>query len=259
MLIQLLRNSANLTVPQLILMVIIMFFALVLSFSFHEFMHAVVADWLGDNTPRLYGRVTMNPLSHMDPAGTLLLLIAGFGWGKPVMYNPSKLKRFKSRRLMNIMVSLAGVFGNFLIALVSMTFISVIMLATGFATRNPVESCAYYISWGLAGQFGVPFYGAIFCWLFFYTFLFSLSLMAFNLLPIPPLDGFHVLEQLLPLKVTYSDGYRQFIRYAPMILLALVIVGNFGNFNILGMIMSYIEMPAMIVIDFVSGLLGLLG
>ena len=78
MLIQLLRNSGNLTVPQMIMMCIIMFFALAVSFSFHEFMHAFVADWLGDDTPRLYGRVTMNPLAHLDPMGTILLLLVGF-------------------------------------------------------------------------------------------------------------------------------------------------------------------------------------
>ena len=188
MLIQLLRNSGHYTVPQLIMMAIIMFFALVISFSFHEFMHAFVADWLGDNTPRLYGRVTMNPKAHLDPMGTVLLLLVGFGWGKPVAYNPNKLNRFKSRRFMNIMVSLAGVFGNFLIALVSMIIVSIIMLATGFATNNPVVTCMYYVSDGIAGQGDVPMYAAVFCWLFYYTFLFSLSLMAFNLIPIPPLE-----------------------------------------------------------------------
>lgn len=259
MLIQLLRNSGHYTVPQLIMMAIIMFFALVISFSFHEFMHAFVADWLGDNTPRLYGRVTMNPKAHLDPMGTVLLLLVGFGWGKPVAYNPNKLNRFKSRRFMNIMVSLAGVFGNFLIALVSMIIVSVIMLATGFATNNPVVTCMYYVSDGIAGQGDVPMYAAVFCWLFYYTFLFSLSLMAFNLIPIPPLDGFRVLEFLLPLKVTYSDGFRNFMRYGPMVLMILIVIGDFGRFNLLGTVMTYIEMPALYLINWAAGLIGMLG
>ena len=66
----------------------IFLFALTLSFSVHEFMHAAVAVWLGDPTPRNMGRLTLNPIAHVDPVGTILLLIAGFGWGKPVMYNP---------------------------------------------------------------------------------------------------------------------------------------------------------------------------
>lgn len=258
MLIQLLRNSSNYTVPQLIMMIVIMFFALALSFSFHEFMHAFVADWLGDNTPRLYGRVTMNPKAHLDPVGTVLLLLVGFGWGKPVSYNPSNLKRFKSRRLMNIMVSLAGVFGNFIIALLAMIIASVIMMATGFPTVNPVVTCMYYVSQGIAGIGGVPFYGAVFCWLLYYTFLFSLSLMAFNLLPIPPLDGFHVVEFLLPVRITYSDGFRSFMRYGPMILMILIVVGDFGGLDILGTVMTYIEMPALLLINAVSGLIGML-
>ena len=98
---------------------LIIFFALMLSFSIHEFMHAFVADWLGDSTPRNMGRLTMNPLAHLDPIGTVLLLVAGFGWGKPVMYNPNRLNRFKSSRVMNIMVHLAGVTGNFVLALLS--------------------------------------------------------------------------------------------------------------------------------------------
>ena len=259
MLIQLLRNSGNLTVPQMIMMCIIMFFALAVSFSFHEFMHAFVADWLGDDTPRLYGRVTMNPLAHLDPMGTILLLLVGFGWGKPVMYNPSRLKRFKSRRLMNIMVSLAGVFGNFLVALVSMIIASIIMFATGFPTTVPVIDCSLYFAAGIAGQAGVPFYGAVFCWLFYYTFIFSMSLMAFNLLPIPPLDGFHVIEQLLPVKVTYSDGFRAFARYGPTVLLILIILGDFVRVYILSTVMGFIQMPAMLLINTIAGLIGYLG
>ena len=241
------------------MMIIIMFFALAVSFSFHEFMHAFVADWLGDDTPRMYGRVTMNPMAHLDPMGTALLMLVGFGWGKPVRYNPTRLKRFKSRRLMNIMVSLAGVFGNFIIAFLSMILVSIIMCATGFATSNPVVDCSLYVTAGMSGKYDVPLYGAVFCWLFYYTFIFSISLMAFNLLPIPPLDGFHVLEMLLPVKVVYSDGFKKFAHYGPTVLLVLIIIGDLGHFNLLGTVMNFIEMPAMLFINTVAGLIGLLG
>ena len=105
----------GLSVQEIIYLGIILIFAMTLSFSFHEFMHAAVAVWLGDETPRNMGRLTLNPLAHIDPVGAILLLLAGFGWGKPVMYNPNRLHRFKSHRLMNIMVHLAGVTGNFVI------------------------------------------------------------------------------------------------------------------------------------------------
>ena len=117
MLISLIRSGLE---PQMIIfMVIIYVFAMTLSFSVHEFMHASTAVWLGDPTPRNMGRLTLNPLAHLDPVGTILLLVAGFGWGKPVMYNPRNLRRFKSYRGMNIMVHLAGVTGNFIVGLIS--------------------------------------------------------------------------------------------------------------------------------------------
>ncbi len=259
MLIQILKNIHEYTPTQLILFIVIMLFALAVSFSFHEFMHAFVADWLGDDTPRLYGRVTMNPMAHLDPMGTVLLLLVGFGWGKPVVYNPGKLNRFKSRKLMNIMVSLAGIFGNFIVGLVAMVIISIIMLATGFATTSPVFDCSIYIAAGFMGGYKVPFYGAVFCMLFYYTFLFSLSLFAFNLLPVPPLDGFRVIQFLLPVKVTYSQGFRNFAHYGPMVLLVLIILGDFGNFDILSTIMSVIEAPVLFIINFLAGLIGHLG
>ena len=77
MLIELIRNGSNYSVREVVLMIIVMLFALTISFSFHEFMHAVVAYWLGDDTPRLYGRVTMNPKAHLDTMGTVLLLLVG--------------------------------------------------------------------------------------------------------------------------------------------------------------------------------------
>ena len=117
MLISLIRSGLE---PQMIIfMVIIYVFAMTLSFSVHEFMHASTAVWLGDPTPRNMGRLTLNPIAHLDPVGTILLLVAGFGWGKPVMYNPRNLNRFRSYRGMNIMVHLAGVTGNFIVGLIS--------------------------------------------------------------------------------------------------------------------------------------------
>ena len=231
MLIELIRNAGRYSIQEIILLVIVMLFALTISFSFHEFMHAWVADRLGDSTPRMYGRVTLNPMAHLDPMGTLLLLLVGFGWGKPVVYNPSRLKRFKSKRLMNIMVTLAGVTGNFIIALVSMCIISLIMLPTGFPTTVPDSSaiCLYRCRYGTGQEFLSM--QPIFCYLFYYTFMFSMSLMAFNLLPYTASGRISFLRASSPVKVTYSEWFLKFAQYGPMVLMILIILGNFGRYR----------------------------
>ncbi|WP_051688428.1 site-2 protease family protein [Butyrivibrio sp. AE2032] len=222
MIIDLFRQG--LSPQQIIYYLIIFLFALTLSFSVHEFMHAAVAVWLGDETPRNMGRLTLNPIAHVDPVGTILLLVAGFGWGKPVMYNPNRLSRFKSHRAMNIMVHLAGVTGNFILALISnilfILFSSLALKFTGaqIALNTVAEA-------------------------FNYTYAFSMMLLAFNLLPIPPLDGFHVLEELLPYKVRSTEGYRKFQRFSPMIIWIVFIAGTFTNISILGYAVNIIETP----------------
>ena len=212
---------------------IVILLALMISFSFHEFMHAAVAVWLGDETPRNMGRLTVNPLAHLDPMGTVLLLVAGFGWGKPVMYNPSRLKRFKSHRWMNIMVHLAGVTGNLFIGYIA----NVLAIVFG----------ALYIKF--------PQMATVFKALFDasdYTYIFSMSLLAFNLLPIPPLDGFHVLEELLPYKFRSSDGYRKFQSYAPMILMVLFLASSFGSLPVLSYLLNIIKTPFEYLISILS-------
>jgi Zn-dependent protease len=231
MIISLFRQG--LSAQEIIYYLIIILFALTISFAFHEFMHAAVAVWLGDPTPRNMGRLTLNPLAHLDPMGTVLLLVAGFGWGKPVMYNPTNLHRFKSRRGMNIMVHLAGVTGNLFIAYIA-SILS--LLFGGLCVRFP----------GMTNVF-MALYEA-----FYYTYLFSMSLLAFNLLPIPPLDGFHVLEELLPYKFKASDGYRKFQRVAPMILMVLFLASSFGSIPILSLLLDYIKWPFEKLIDILS-------
>ena len=225
--------QSKLSVTEMVYMAIIMIFAMTLSFALHEFMHAAVAVWLGDETPRLMGRLTLNPLAHLDPWGTILLLLAGFGWGKPVMYNPNRLHRFKSRRLMNIMVHLAGVTGNFIIALVANIFALLFVgLATRFGNLETVFHALYDLFW--------------------YTRFFSLMLLAFNLLPIPPLDGFHVLEELLPLKVRYSDGYRKFQRITPYIIFGVFIMSRIPGVPGLSKIIEIVQVPFIYLIELIS-------
>lgn len=213
---------------------LIIFFALMLSFSIHEFMHAFVADWLGDSTPRNMGRLTMNPLAHLDPIGTVLLLVAGFGWGKPVMYNPNRLNRFKSPRVMNIMVHLAGVTGNFVLALLS-GVIATLITCLG---RNV-----------LAGSGAASIALSTIVLAFSYTQTFSLMLLAFNLLPIPPLDGFHVLEELLPYRIRSKEGYRKFEMFSPYAIWVVFILSRVTGLNILSQVISWIELPFAFVIN----------
>lgn len=213
---------------------LIIFFALMLSFSIHEFMHAFVAVWLGDSTPRNMGRLTMNPLAHLDPIGTVLLLVAGFGWGKPVMYNPNRLNRFKSPRVMNIMVHLAGVTGNFVLALLS-GVIATLITCLG---RNV-----------LAGSGAASIALSTIVLAFSYTQTFSLMLLAFNLLPIPPLDGFHVLEELLPYRIRSKEGYRKFEMFSPYAIWVVFILSRVTGLNILSQVISWIELPFALVIN----------
>lgn len=225
--------GSNLSLQEIVYMAIIMIFAMTLSFAFHEFMHAAVAVWLGDDTPKLMGRLTLNPLAHLDPFGTVLLLLAGFGWGKPVMYNPNRLHRFKSRRLMNIMVHLAGVTGNFIIALVANIFA---LLFVGLATRFDNLETVFHALYDL----------------FWYTRFFALMLLAFNLLPIPPLDGFHVLEELLPLKVRYSNGYRKFQQISPYIILGVFLLSRIPGVPGLSKAVEIVQVPFAYLIELIS-------
>jgi len=215
--------------PEIIYTLVVYFIAMTLAFSFHEFMHAAAATWCGDDTARNQGRLTLNPLSHIDPIGTLCILLVGFGWGKPVPYNPNYLNRFKSKKLMRIIVTLAGVFGNFLLALV---FNEINVFAFIFASK-------------------AAWYGPLsdVC---DYTGMISLMLMAFNLIPIPPLDGFHVLEEFISVKTKCSDGYRTFITKGPQILWIVILVSNFTGIRIFNYVIEIIELPARSVIALVS-------
>ena len=222
--------QSGLSGKEMVIHLLCMLFAITISFSFHEFMHARVAVWLGDETPANMGRLTLNPMAHLDPVGTVLILLAGFGWGKPVMYNPNRLNRFKSDRAMNIMVHLAGVTGNFIIALIA-SALSGAIFVFWFSSRHIALESLWLVSQ--------------------YTVSFSLMLLAFNLLPIPPLDGFHVLEELLPYKVRASEGYLQFQRYSPMVLWAIFLIGTVSRTPILSWIIEVIEYP----FGFVCGML----
>jgi len=171
---------------------------LLVAISVHEFAHAFAADHLGDPTPRLAGRLTLNPLAHLDPIGTFLLFFAGFGWGKPVPFDPFNLRNpVKDAAI----ISFAGAFSNLIMALTSSIIIK-------FATQIPLFSLNIFLIDVLS------------------TFIyFNVLLAVFNLIPVHPLDGFKVVAGLLP-KRLYHD-WMELEKYG-MIFLILLIFPFFG-------------------------------
>lgn len=161
--------------------------ALAITLSIHEAAHAAVANRLGDPTARLAGRLTLNPLAHLDPVGTLLLLIAGFGWGKPVPVNPSHLGQPERDELL---VALAG----------------------------PAANLTLAATFSLAMRWFLDALSPALFMLLTLTIFYNLSLAIFNLIPIPPLDGSRVLRQVLP-----DHIYRTVEQSALPLLLLLVI------------------------------------
>lgn len=190
--------------PTLIARIIV----LLTAFSFHEFAHAWVADYFGDNTPRMNGRLTLNPMAHLDPLGSIMLVIAGFGWAKPVPVNPYVLRQSSSAALM--WVALAGPMSNFLLA---------ILAAIPF--RLQLISLDQ-------NSFGAT--------LLLEFVIINLILMLFNLIPIAPLDGDKIADYFLP--QAWSERLAQIRPYGPMILMVLFIAGPYLGIDILGWIIG---------------------
>src|SRR6056297_2819774 len=178
---------------------------ILVAISIHEYGHALAAYKMGDNTAESQGRLTLNPLKHLDPLGFLCLLFFRFGWAKPVPINP---RNFKNPKKDDLIVSLAGVGMNLLTAAVFI-FIMKILYSLGLL-----------FEWGYSGQI-------------LYTMLYSgafinIGLMVFNLVPIPPLDGHHVVQDIVGYKaVKFYHEYAQYIRVGLIILLFTGFLGRF--------------------------------
>lgn len=172
---------------------------ILIGLAFHEFAHAYASDRLGDPTPRLQGRLTLSPLPHIDILGLILILFAGFGWAKPVQVNP---RNYHKPRRDEIIVSIAGPFMNLLLAV---TF--------GLLLK------ALYIPFivNMLSVNVITILGAIFD-----TALFiNLMLFIFNLLPVPPLDGYHVLANLISYR--HYNFLRTLEQYGSIILILLIV------------------------------------
>ena len=179
--------------------------AIVYGITVHEYSHVLAAYLQGDDTGRLMGRLTLNPLAHIEPFGMLLLLVVGFGWGRPAPFNPHNLKY---RRWGEVLVAFAG----------------------------PVSNLASIIIFMVAANILGPILGPfnLLVQLFGFLILINIILLAFNLIPIPPLDGSKLLFELLPDR--YAHFKAQLSRNGPWLLLLLIFADNFLGVNIFGRI-----------------------
>ena len=168
--------------------------ALVVGITFHEFSHAFIADQLGDHRPRALGRVSLNPVRHIDPVGAIVFVLAGFGWGKPV---PVNVYALRPGRIGMAMVAGGGPIANVAVAALAAVVHRVLEL-------------------GGIGGFALD--------VAFWIVLFNLLLAFFNLLPIPPLDGYNVLLAFLPPR--YAFSVQRYAQYGIIVLLLLVLLPN---------------------------------
>ena len=171
--------------------------AIVIGLTVHELAHAYTAYKLGDMTARNDGRLTLNPLKHIDPLGFLLIIIAGFGWAKPVSFNPDNLKK---RHRDEILISLAGPFSNLLLAILFLVIARILFIFPYFETPSGFAVINMLIIWSLINA----------------------GLFVFNLIPIPPLDGSHLYTTFL--QKTNPQLLNTIYRYGTLGLLAIILI-----------------------------------
>ena len=195
--------------------ILIFAIAVLYALTIHEFFHAWTANRLGDPTAKMQGRLTLNPIAHLDPLGVICFIVAHFGWGKPVPVNPNY---FKHPRRDDVLVSAAGPISN----LVSAFFFGLIFQISYkfLGATNPVVLDLYNVVFRLVEI--------------------NLLLAIFNFIPLYPLDGSHILKGFLPRRML--SGYENVCKYSPFILLGLIFIGNFAHVPIL----SYVIIPPMV-------------
>ncbi len=192
--------------------------------TIHEYCHGLAANYLGDDTALRHGRLTLNPIAHLDVFGTILMFLVGFGWAKPVPVNPLNFKDPKKGMLL---VALAGPASNLLTAIVA-----------GLFLRSLVPSLM------TSGQ-GISGLYATLLVVIVLSIIYGVGLAIFNILPIPPLDGSRVLYGLLPERQAYA--YSRFEPYGVMVLFALFLFGG----RAFSLVIWY---PVSIITELISGL-----
>ena len=184
--------------PSLIVNLLLTIPGVVIAITLHEFAHAFAADKLGDDTPRVQGRLSLNPLAHIDPIGFMMLVFAGFGWGKPVNVNPRSYSRKLTMERANAIVSAAGPLINFVLAII---FTVVYFLLYRFTS------------------IGQNHIGTICLNIILNTVIINIGLGVFNLIPLPPLDGSKIIRIFLPYNAKTWFDNNEYIFYAVFVLL----------------------------------------
>ena len=172
---------------------------ILIGLSFHEYAHAKVAYMLGDPTAKNMGRVSLNPAVHFSVPGFLCLLLVGFGWGKPVMVNSFN---FRNRRRDEFLVSASGITMNFIMAITFAGLLKLIFILLGAQINSEMGQIATTMIVGIISI--------------------NLSLMIFNLIPVPPLDGFNMLTEIFNIRNTKL--FNSLYNYGPLILIALIVL-----------------------------------
>ena len=189
--------------PEALLTLLLTVPAVLIAITFHEYAHAFAADKLGDDTPRRQGRLTLNPLKHLDPFGTLMLFFAGFGWGKPVEIDSRNFNRNIKMSVAEAIVAAAGPIMNFVLAI--------------------VFSFIYAILWKFAYGFIVTQIGYIILILVQECIVINLGLGIFNLIPLPPLDGSNIIKGILPYNV--RNWFEQYYQIFYIVFIVIWVTG----------------------------------
>lgn len=175
-----------------------------LALTVHELAHGWVSSKLGDPTPRYQGRLTMNPLAHLDLIGTILMILTGFGWAKPVQINPNY---YKNRTKGMALVAVAGPLANFILAFIGILagYIIILLCLLAGVTNSVINTLESIV--------------------FVFAFR-NLCFMVFNLIPLPPLDGFKVAGLFIPSRIYYN-----ILRYEQYVILIIMFLSLSGAFN----------------------------
>jgi Zn-dependent protease len=195
--------------------IIVMIPAILIGFTFHEYAHALVADRLGDKTPRFQGRLTLNPFVHIDIMGFILILLVGLGWAKPVQTNPSAYKHYYKD---DLKVSIAGPIANFFVA-----FVATVALAISLKLLSSTNMSSQLLR--------------IINDILFSTMKINCMLFILNLIPIPGFDGFHILRDLFP-KFFYNKA-ESMQKYQLIIFVILAVVPIYRGMSALSLILGY--------------------
>lgn len=237
MIFRIIRNNYNgdwrMLLVQLLAFLVALYFAIVL----HEVAHGLVAKWNGDDTAKLAGRLTLDPIKHIDVTGAVMMLVIGIGWAKPVPVNPNNFKSYKKGMLT---VATAGVIANLIMAAVSLGLLAA--TAALFKATVKAENAWYYV-----------------CYLFLFWFMYgavlNISLAGFNLLPLFPLDGFRVVETLTKPNNPYVLFMRRYGVFIYILLIGLGILADVTGWpcDVLGMYIGVIQSGVVKLINLILG------